>query len=134
MDMAIDIELTSLFFVTFRTVFGDKDLGTRIYFTKNELCIGEHKIKYEYIPLFSYSRSIFKLNVFAKLHDNKIIKSEKISNIFLHFDSDDTCKKFQVRLYDKMKYLKEYEYDTIDKSIFKFKSFKEIFPKYFRNK
>lgn len=134
MDTAIDIEMISLFFVTFRTVFGDKDLGTMISFTKNELCIGEHMIKYEYIPLFSYNRSIFKLNVFAKLHDNKIVKSEKISNIFLHFDSDDTCKKFQKKLYDKMKYLKDYEYDTIDKSIFRFKSFREIFTKNFRNK
>jgi hypothetical protein len=134
MATAIDIELTSLFFVTVRTLFGDKNLSTRISFTKSELCIGEHKIKYEYIPLFSYNKSIFKLNIFAKLHDNKIIKSEKISNIFLHFDSDDTCKKFQEKLYDKMKYLKDYEYDTIDKSIFRFKSFREIFPKYFQSK
>ena len=122
-DIVIDIEMTDTVFLPLHIFFVNetsyKQLDNSLRFTKNEVCFGGVKIRYEYIPCFKAEGRLFKMVVLSKLHNDKIVKSKTVSNIIMRFDTASTCIKFRGMLYERMKYIKDYEAADIDRSLLK---------------
>jgi hypothetical protein len=83
------------------------------------VCFGDVKIRYEYIPCFKAEGRLFKMVVLSKLHNDKIVKSRTVSNIIMRFNTVGACIKFRGLLYERMKYIKDYEADDVDRSLLK---------------
>lgn len=132
----VDIEMADFAYYTDESFFmidgAYKKLSKRLRFTRNNLYIGGTAIRYEQIPHFTNRGSTSTLHLFADLIDDTLVQVDKVGIIYLQFENDETSKKFNRELYDRMLYVKNHALETVDKTVFRFKSFKKMLPKLLR--
>jgi hypothetical protein len=137
-DSFVDIELGEFGYYTDGTYFvadGVRTpLSTRVRFTTTEMYIGGISVSYEQIPHFTNHHDTSIMYVFADMCDDKLVKADKIGQLVLRFEDTTTALKFHREIYARMIYVRDNIPDVVDRTVFKFKSFKKIMSILLKNK
>jgi hypothetical protein len=95
-----------------------KNLSNVIMFHKDGIRINGAFVRYEYIPVINrVGNNVVILPTFTKFVDNKIVKADCLSRIYIRFDSNTERETFSHNLLSKMIYVKET--GVYDRGVFK---------------
>lgn len=85
-----------------------KNLSNVIMFHRDGIRINGAFVRYEYIPVINRVRNnVVILPTFTNFVDNKIVKADCLSRIYIRFDSNIERETFSSNLLSKMVYVKE---------------------------
>tara|TARA_R110000803_G_scaffold75066_7_gene139344 strand:+ start:184 stop:705 length:522 start_codon:yes stop_codon:yes gene_type:complete len=104
------------------------NLSNVIMFQKDGIRINGAFIRYEYIPVIDRAdHNVVILPTFTRIIDNKIVKGDYLSRIYIRFDSVTERESFSHNLFSKMVYVKES--GKFDRSVFRFRNARKFMKK-----